>query len=154
MSGRSLPPPLPATVAAYVATDYCIGDAGLTVVLHLGDPCERHAGWLGVHGVGSATILTAWNPFACLAGDANNAAAGRRLKRALDDSGLAVLPALNRDPAGLWPPEAGWCIFDLGSEALDRWLVRFRQHAAVRVAVDSDCQLVWHPAIRDRIRQG
>ena len=139
--------PTEATVAAYRATNYRVCDGAQGVVLRIGDGGARHAGWLARHAADSATVLTAWNPFGAAAAAAVNTAAAEQLRLLLADSGLRHLPAVNQDPTGRWPDEAGYCVFALDALTLDRWLVRFGQHAAVHIARGASCHLVWHPSL-------
>ena len=143
--------PTRATRVAYRATRYRVDDGPQRIDLVVGARNGRHERWLRGHSARSATVLTAWNPAGRRASAADNAIAQARLRRQLDASGLATLPSSNLDPSGRWPAEPGWCVFDASPRQIDRWLARFRQHAAVRLVLGRGCRLVWHPAVRRRI---
>ncbi len=55
---------------------------------------------------GTLTVLTAWNPFGVVRGDAPNRVAGRHLVTAVEAAGLRWHPAAGRAPDGSWE-EAG-----------------------------------------------
>ena len=140
--------PTRATIAAYRATRYRVLDGAQWVDLIVGMRDGRHERWLRRHGARSATVLTAWNPSGRLASAADNAKAQALLRRQLDASRLKTLASANVDPCGRWPTEPGWCLFDASPRQVDRWLLRFRQQAAVRLVPGQGCRLAWHPALR------
>lgn len=150
MSDDTLPVPDAQTIAAYKSTHYFAHEAK-PVLVRVGDPPKSHQAWLEKMGAQSATILTAWNPFGEEKSPAENDQAQDALRAALEAQALRSLPASGEDPAGMWQPEPGFCVFDVPAEALDRLLERFRQNAAVQVTRDQPCKLVWHPAIRPRL---
>ena len=136
------------TIAAYESTHYFAQDTE-PVLLRIGDPAASHQSWLEKMGAQSATILTAWNPLGEEKLAEDNERAQEELLSAIRARELRWLPATGEDPTGAWDPEPGFCVFDAPEDVLDEWLVIFRQNAAVRVAHDSVCRLVWHPAIRE-----
>ena len=142
--------PTRATIAAYRSTRYRVDDGAQRIDLIIGARNGRHERWLRRHSARSATVLTAWNPAGRRISAADNTMAQARLRRQLDASGLTTLLSSNLDPSGRWPTEPGWCVFDASPRQVDRWLVRFRQHAAVRLVLGRGSRLVWHPAVRRR----
>lgn len=142
-----IPTPTAETIAAYEQTDYFADDQP-PVRLRIHDDSALHQPWLARHQARSASILTAWNPFGQELSADDNAARQQRLQAAIAASGLRWLPARGEDPLGSWQPEPGFCVFDASPEQLDRWLIDFEQNAAVRIATDARCHLVWHPEIR------
>jgi hypothetical protein len=149
LGDEAVPTPDAATVAAYEATHY-YAHAAERVLLRVGDPPEKHAGFLDSSGATSATILTAWNPLGQDQPEAENRRAQEALLSAIRARALRWLNATGEDPTGAWEPEPGFCVLDLPDAVLDEWLVIFRQNAAVRAARGEPCRLVWHPAIRSR----
>ncbi len=146
---ESIPTPQADTVAAYEATHY-FAHAAERVLLRVGDPPEKHAGFLDAVGARSATILTAWNPLGEEQPEPENRRAQEALLSAIRARALRWLNATGEDPSGSWQPEPGFCVLDVPDTILDEWLVIFRQNAAVRAARGEPCRLVWHPAIRSR----
>lgn len=147
MTQEIFPKPDAKTIAAYESTHYFAQDSE-PVRLRIGDAAGSHLAWLDKMGADSATILTAWNPLGEEKPAAANARAQEDLLSAIRARNLRWLPATGEDPAGTWEPEPGYCVFDAPDKVLDEWLVIFGQNAAVRVARDGDCRLVWHPSIR------
>ena len=147
MKQEAIPKPDAKTIAAYESTHY-FAQAAEPVLLRIGDPAAKHEAWLRQMNADSATVLTAWNPLGVEKPPAVNQRAQEQLLSAIRARALRWLPATGEDPAGTWEPEPGFCVFDAPGDVLDEWLVIFRQNAAVRVARDADCRLVWHPSIR------
>jgi hypothetical protein len=147
MADPFIPRPDAQTVAAYETTNYFAHEVK-PVLLRIGDPPAAHRAWLENKGAQSATILTAWNPL----GEELPAQANDRAQAALlaeiQAGEYRWLPASGQDPAGTWQPEPGFCVFDVPDDVLDRWLVQFRQNAAVQTTRQDPCRLVWHPSIR------
>lgn len=146
---QAIPTPDAKTVAAYESTHY-FAQAAERVLLQIGDPPEKHAGFLDAIGATSATILTAWNPMGQDQPEAENRRAQEALLSAIRARALRWLNATGEDPTGSWEPEPGFCVLDVPDAILDKWLVIFRQNAAVRAARGEPCRLVWHPTIRAR----
>lgn len=153
MPQEKIPVPDAKTIAAYESTHYFAHEAK-PVLIRVGDPASSHQAWLEKMGARSATILTAWNPLGEEKSPAENDQAQAALRAAIDEQALRSLPASGEDPAGTWQPEPGFCVFDVPDDVLDRWLVQFRQNAAVQFTRDSRCRLVWHPAVRERLGDG
>lgn len=142
-----IPQPDAQTVAAYETTNY-FAHEDKPVLLRIGDPPASHRAWLEKMGAQSATILTAWNPLSEEKSREENDRAQAELLAQIREGEFRWLPATGQDPAGTWQPEPGFCIFDVPQETLDRWLVKFRQNAAVQSTRQEPCRLVWHPSIR------
>jgi hypothetical protein len=144
---EAIPQPDAGTVAAYESTHYFAHDDP-RVLLRIGDQADAHRAWLQKMNAHSATILTAWNPMGQELPAAENDRAQSELLAAIRARNLRWLPASGEDPTGQWQPEPGFCVFDVPDELLDEWLVAFRQNAAVQVAGQQACRLVWHPSLR------
>jgi hypothetical protein len=145
-----IPAPDAQTVSAYESTHYFAHDAK-PVLLRIGDPPAVHQAWLERMGALTASILTAWNPLGEEKSAAENDQAQAELLAAIRELELRYLPASGEDPAAIWQPEPGFCVFNLPDDVLDDWLVKFRQNAAVQITRNEPCRLVWHPAIRTRM---
>ena len=133
---EDIPQPDAQTVSAYESTHYFAHETK-PVLLRIGDPPAVHQTWLEKMGALSATILTAWNPLGEEKSTADNDEAQAALLAAIRTAAFRWLPASGRDPAAIWQPEPGFCVFDLPKDILDEWLVRFRQNAAVRIAASN-----------------
>lgn len=142
--------PSAGTVSAYETTRY-FAQAAEPVLLRIGDGPQRLREWLEIMNAQSATIMTAWNPLGEETPVAENDRTQAQLLSSVRAHHLRWLPATGEDPAGVWKPEPGFCVFDLPEEVLDQWLVIFRQNAAVRVARERQCHLVWHPSFRSEM---
>lgn len=134
------------TVRAYEQTDYFADDQP-PVRLRIHDTDAQHQAWLDRHQAHSASILTAWNPFGQELTADDNEARQAQLRATIEASGLPWLTARGEDPEGSWQPEPGFCVFNVPSDLLKRWLEDFEQNAAVRLERGHGCQLVWHPVI-------
>lgn len=143
--------PSPGTVSAYETTRY-FAQASEPVLLRIGAEPQRLREWLEKMNAQSATIMTAWNPLGEESPAAENDRAQAQLLSSVRAHHLRWLPATGEDPAGVWKPEPGFCVFDLPEDVLDQWLVIFRQNAAVQVARDSRCHLIWHPSFRSEMQ--
>lgn len=143
--------PSAGTVSAYETTRY-FAQASEPVLLRIGDEPQRLRDWLEKMSAQSATIMTAWNPQGEETPAAENDRAQAQLLSSVRAHHLRWLPATGEDPAGVWKPEPGFCVFDLPEDVLDQWLVIYRQNAAVRVARERSCHLVWHPSFRSEMQ--
>jgi hypothetical protein len=148
-----IPQPDARTISAYRSTHYFAHDA-TPVLLRIGDPPGVHQAWLETMGALTATILTAWNPLGEEKSKEENDQAQGELLAAIRERELRYLPASGEDPAAIWQPEPGFCVFNLPDDVLDDWLVQFQQNAAVRITRDEPCRLVWHPSIRIHMSNG
>lgn len=91
-------------IEAYLATEYRIGGV-LDFALIVGRHHPSLATLMGKHDAGSATVVTAWNPYSQPRPDAENARDQNRLVEELDQRGLVHFPGHGADPTGQWPPE-------------------------------------------------
>lgn len=129
------------TIEAYLATEYRIqGDWPLA--LRIGQANERLADLYRRHSVGSASVLTAWNPFSEPKSDVENHCAQGQMITEFDRLGLRHQPGHGADPTGKWPPEDSRLVLgaDLGTARL---LGRqFRQNGFVWAAADATPTLI------------
>ncbi|MFM8386763.1 MAG: DUF3293 domain-containing protein [Planctomycetia bacterium] len=98
---RDAPPLQPALAAAYLATEVEVRDAaGQAWVLVPDGPRSGQAPHspLAWPWRGTLHVLTAWNPYSDLLPHDENEAAQQRLAAALCEAGLALHPAVGRDP--------------------------------------------------------
>lgn len=136
-----------ALLVAYRRTDYVVLHQP-EVVIRIGATSERVQDLLATHGAKSATVITAYNPFSKQLASSENARRNEQLFGDIRAKSLSLLPAEGQDPQGRWPPEASFFVFDASTRALNGWLTKFQQHAAVRVQRRGPATLILHPAHR------
>jgi hypothetical protein len=130
-------------VAAYRAAGYEVFGEH-PALLRVGEAPGAHDQWLDAVGHARAAVITAANPFSRPTPAAANRFANRRLSARLAEGGLEFVPARGRDAAGRWSEE-GFCVFGASDGQILRWLVEFRQNAAVRLVRGRGPELLWHP---------
>jgi len=132
---------------AYRGTDYAVL-ADPEVIFRVDATSPALAALLQNHGAQFAVLLTACNPFSRRQDGAQNALRNAELLRRIVATGARFVPAEARDPAGRWPIENGYFVFDIAPPTRDAWLVAFEQYAAVEVDASGMAGLVWHPEHR------
>lgn len=137
-------------VADYEVADYEVEGRGARVVLRIGarTPSIVLAAarpWRRV------AVITAWNPFSAPLATDDNAVRQARLVREVERAARLWLPALGRDPAGVWAPEPSLAVFDPVDDELDDWMLAFGQNAVVVAADTGTCELRFHPHERARL---
>ena len=120
----------PATVTAYLETDYCIS-APKPFVLHIGIPSAQPRELYAQHRTSCCAFITACNPYSLLIGDQENAERQAELARELNQLGLTFFDGVGRHPAGGWPEEPGYLALGLSLTAAKALGKRHRQNAII-----------------------
>jgi len=141
------------TLEAYRATRYRVF-AQAAIDMRIGETSAAMAALLGLHGVGSAVFVTAFNPFSQRLSDEDNAARQRRLKAHLARLGFATIAGAGIDPTGHWPAEESVLALGADRAAADDLMMEFEQNAVVFVESDGCALLLLHPRLRDETHNG
>ena len=141
-------PPMPdaALLDAYRDAAYAID--GLAATARIGERCpavERECERIGAT---RASIVTAFNPYSEQSDSDGNRLRQRWLAAELRASGLTVIAAEGRDPAGHWPPEESLLVPGSTPELDDCLMRAYEQHAVVVVEAGRPAQLLLHPDSR------
>jgi len=120
----------PATVTAYLETDYCIA-APKPFVLHIGIPSTQPRELYAQHRISCCAFITACNPYSQLIGEQENAKRQAELARELNQLGLTFFDGVGRHPAGGWPEEPGYLVLGLSLAAAKALGEKHRQNAIV-----------------------
>ncbi|MCK9200466.1 MAG: DUF3293 domain-containing protein [Gallionella sp.] len=120
----------PATVKAYLETDYCIA-APEPFVLRVGTASVPLASLYREHRTGCCVFVTACNPYSRLVGEQENAERQAELARELNRLGLTFFDGVGRHPAGGWPAEPGSLVLGLSLAAAKALGEKHRQNAIV-----------------------
>lgn len=128
--------------AAYRAARYLLpGPPALSLAIDRAEPGLDAL--LARHGVATAAVITAANPGSQPRSEAENAAAHQQLLARLAQRGLRTIPSTGRDPAGLWPDEAGALVLGVGAPEAASIARAFGQNALVWCARGAPPRLVW-----------
>lgn len=96
--------------AAFRAAEYRVL-ATQPFTVHAGQPSAGLRRWMRRHQASHAVMLTACNPAGARRSAAQNRAAQARLRSKLTRiNPKALLPGLNLDPRGVWPPEPSFWV--------------------------------------------
>ena len=112
-------------------------------VLRIGQAHPAFDDWLADQGYRNYAFLTAHNPRSVLLSPAVNQARHEQLVQLLRELPLPFAPALGRDPAARWPPEAGVLLFDAGAGRVHHLGRAFDQNAVVEGSRGGVPFLVW-----------
>ena len=130
-----------ATIAAYLATDYCVlGQWPL--MLRIGQRSQELAVFYGEFTIGKVAVITAWNPYSDPRADIANREAQERLVGELDRLGLRHEPAHGADPTGQWPPEDSRLVLNIDLALASRLGTQFEQNGIVWAGADTQPLLV------------
>ena len=133
-----------ALIAAYRATDYVlfVGDDA-DVTLNIGRPNRDFDQVLDRRGVGTAVVVTAYNPRSVVLGDAENRARHGRLTALIEGRGFDYAIGEGRDPTGHWQAEVECVVFGISVEAGLELARAFDQNAIVFVTRGGVPELVY-----------
>ncbi|WP_291745035.1 DUF3293 domain-containing protein [Limnobacter sp. UBA3528] len=81
----------------------------------------------------SATLLTAFNPLSVVHSMRQNLKRHKELLNLLVNLDVRFVDATGEDPAGIWSPELGFLIFNLGRDKSDSLALQFEQNAYVLI---------------------
>lgn len=132
----------PTLEAAFHATTYCIDTGKEIFSLRIGQPYPAFASWLARRGSSTWGIVTACNPGGQLTPSLNEAR-NLLLREALLERGWCQMPTHHVADSGNWPDEAGFCVLDVESSALQTLAREYGQAAIVYGGVDGAGRLVW-----------
>jgi hypothetical protein len=131
----------PATIAAYLGTDFCV-DGDAPFVMRIGAPCEALAAVYAEKNYASCAFISACNPLGEPADETLNEARQAAFARMLEARGLPYLRGAGRDPRGKYPAEPSFLVLGTTleeSKAIGREL---HQNAIVWCGADRVPQLI------------
>lgn len=132
----------PAKLAAYHATDYVFPPdpaAGLDapLVLRIGSASDTLHALYAIHGVSTATCITAFNPRGMPHPADLNAANQHALEGLLRSLGVILLAGEGRAQAGDWPAEPCWLALGIAEPQAQALGLHFEQDAILWIAADA-----------------
>jgi hypothetical protein len=86
--------------------------------------------------LGSFFVVTSDNPYSQVLSDAENTARRDELEYVLRSRGADVRPSVASDPAGQWPVEMGFAVFDVSADFARTLARTFDQFAFYDVTPD------------------
>jgi hypothetical protein len=121
-------------IAAYAATDFILHGEDAGLVLNIGRVSPEFDAVLDRRGVGTAVVVTAYNPRSVVLPDAENQARHRALLDLLGLRGLDFQIGEGRDPTGDWKSEIECVVYGISLEvgldlarAFDQYAIVFLQ---------------------------
>ena len=128
-------------LAAFLAADYVVIDAGREVVVRIGQTSGEVDALLIRHGAGHGVFITGWNPRSRVQSPEANAAANDRLALALARRGAATLPHVGRARESDWAEE-GFFALDLDPAEAQAIAAAFGQFGVVVAASGAPADLL------------
>lgn len=131
----------PATVKAYLETDYCVA-APEPFVLRVDTASVPLAQLYRQHLTNCCAFITACNPYSRIVGDKENAERQAELAQELTRIGLTFFDSVGRHPAGGWPEESSYLVLGLSLADAKHLGEKYRQNAIVWCGPDAVPELV------------
>jgi sugar phosphate isomerase/epimerase len=132
---------LPATIKAYLETDYCVfGESPF--VLRVGIANEPLAKLYKRLKTNCGAFVTAFNPFSNEAGESANTARQVELAKELNRRSLTFIDGIGKHSSGEWPAEASYFVLGLSLEAAKALGKKYDQNAVVWCGSDAIPELV------------
>ena len=131
----------PATIAAYRATEYQVGDPpafGIRIGVHSVELADLHR----THRVAASAFVTACNPFGQSLPDDQNAQHHRALCADVERRGLNAIEGVGEDPAGQWQGERSVLILGATRELTIELGHLYEQNAVVWSGADALPELI------------
>jgi hypothetical protein len=129
------------TIEAYLATEYRFGSEG-SLTLRVGERNARLSAIYRGQAVGTAAIITAWNPLSEIRSNHENCLAQDRLIAELDRRSLIHKAGQGADPSGIWPAEDSRLVLGVDLTAAMQLGRQFDQNGIVWVKSDAVPTLV------------
>jgi hypothetical protein len=124
------------TIEAYLATEYRFwGEWSIT--LRIGERNTRLSAIYRGQAVGSAAVITAWNPLSEIRSNHENCLAQDRLIAELDRRSLIHKAGQGADPSGIWPAEDSRLVLGIDLTAAMQLGRQFDQNGIVWVKSDA-----------------
>ena len=133
--------PSPATVQAYLETEYRVS-AAPPFTLRIGERSAELAALHKQHRVDCSAFITAWNPFSRGLESGANALLQEALRREVLSRSLVFVEGVGQHPDNGWPGEDSLLVLGLAQEAAKALGTRFEQNAIVLSAADAVPRLV------------
>lgn len=133
--------PSPATVQAYLETEYRVS-AAPPFTLRIGERSAELAALHKQHRVDCSAFITAWNPFSRALEPRANALRQEALRREVVSRSLVFIEGVGQHPDKGWPGEDSLLVLGLAQEAAKALGTRFEQSAIVWCAADAVPRLV------------
>jgi hypothetical protein len=138
----------PETLASYRSARYVVhtGTGDLTLVLDVAN--SGLAELMRTHGVASACLVTACNPYSQERTPAQNEAANAELRAWLEERGWPLLEGYGScAEEGDWDAERSFLAFGPSEDDARSMCVAFNQNAVVYAGADAVPALLFHPEI-------
>jgi uncharacterized protein DUF3293 len=139
VTGTEISPDL---IRAYEATDYRVLEP-VPFTLKIGKPSPALADLYRRAGIGTACVITAWNPRSEICSDVENHAAQRRLTADLDRAGFKHMPAFGADPTDEWKGEASLLVLGADRAIVEQLGKRYGQNCIVWAEADAVPRLIF-----------
>jgi Protein of unknown function (DUF3293) len=132
-----------ALTIAYEQAIYEVYDGQETIEIKIGQNCPRLDSLIAHSDYPTWALITAANPYSQPLSARENQRRDRRLSKHLKGLQLSLIPAMGKDPTGIWTPEPSWLILGIARPNAIAIGQKFEQNAIVYGELNQAAELQW-----------
>jgi hypothetical protein len=128
---------------AYEQAIYEVYDGQETIEIKIGKNCPSLDYLIAQGDRSTWALITAANPYSQPLSELENQQRHQRLSKHLQGLQLPLIPALGKDPTGVWTPEPSWLILGIARHKAIAIGQKFEQNAIVYGELNQVAELQW-----------
>jgi hypothetical protein len=128
---------------AYEQAIYEVYDGQETIQINIGQNCPPLDYLIAQSDRPTWALITAANPYSQPLSARENQRRDRRLSKHLKGLQLPLIPAMGKDPTGVWTPEPSWLILGITRPQAIAIGRKFEQNAIVYGELNQAAELQW-----------
>lgn len=128
---------------AYEQAIYEVYDGQKTIEIKIGQNCPSLDYLIAQSALPTWALITAANPYSQPLSTPENQRRDQRLSKHLQGLELPLIPALGKDPTGVWSPEPSWLILGITRQKAIAIGQKFEQNAIVYGELNQAAELQW-----------